>query len=131
VTIDPRVWFTDIGETIDFSPGQLPLVGDPNCNPDTYVPTNVGDFALPPETPATQSCGASGQSCCTTDAGATTASCLGPLSCNDGFCTATYCIPNSSFLSGTQPGMNAGINLFSSILTGAAYQAQYVATGGD
>jgi hypothetical protein len=129
VTIDPRAWFTDIGQPIDFSPGQLPLVGDPNCNPDAYVSTNLGNFALSPETTPPQ-CGASGQPCCTSDAGAATP-CLGALTCTQGFCAATYCIPNSSFLSGSDPGMNAGINLFSSVATGAAYSARYVESDGE
>jgi N-acetylneuraminic acid mutarotase len=72
VTVDPRVWFTQQSEPLDFSPGQLPFVTDPNCNPDSSVPLDPQDYGLAPETPppSTQTCGGSGQACCTVSAGA-------------------------------------------------------------
>jgi N-acetylneuraminic acid mutarotase len=71
ITVDPRIWFTQGGEPIDFSPGQLPFVTDPNCNPDSSVPLDPQDYGLAPETPppSTQTCGGSGQPCCAVDAG--------------------------------------------------------------
>jgi hypothetical protein len=72
VTVDPRVWFTQQSEPLAFSPGQLPLVTDPNCNPDSSVVLDPQDYGLAPETPppSTQTCGGSGQVCCMVSAGA-------------------------------------------------------------
>jgi len=128
VTVDPRIWFTQQGEFIDFSPGKLPLVTDPNCNPDSAVITNPQDYALAPETPppSTQTCGGSGQPCCTADAGsASEMTCLGALSCENLVCGPTYCIPNSSFLPGTDPGATAGFDLFTEITSAAPFSASY------
>jgi hypothetical protein len=71
VTVDPSIWFTQQSAPLDFSPGQLPRVTDPNCNPDSAVTVNPQDYGLAPETPppSTQTCGGSGQGCCTVAAG--------------------------------------------------------------
>ena len=50
--------------------------------------------------------------------------CLGALTCTDDVCGPTYCIPNSSFLSGTDPGATAGFDLFTEIISGAAVLRQ-------
>ena len=123
MTVDPRVWFTEQGLPIDFSPGQLPRITDPNCNPDPAVITNPQSYALAPEEPppSTQTCGGSGQPCCSADAGSSGAACLGALSCTEGVCGPTYCIPNSSFLTGADPGANAGADLFSEIISAAPF----------
>ena len=118
VTIDPRAWF-NLG--IDFS--QLPTVADDAClSGDPQTPMNPSDFALPPETPppADQTCGGSGQPCCTDGA-----ACLGALTCTTGVCGPTYCIPNTSFATGI--GAAAGVALFSGVQTGgpAAYAVSY------
>jgi hypothetical protein len=120
VTVDPRVWFTQQAEPIDF--GRLPRITDPNCNPDSSVFTNPQNFALAPATPppSTQTCGGSGQACCTGE------SCLGVLTCSDGLCGPAYCIPNSSFLPGTDPGATAGLDLFSEIVSSAPFSVSYV-----
>jgi hypothetical protein len=127
VTVDPRVWFSQQTLPIDFSPGQLPPILDPNgeanstCNPDSSVSTAPQDFALAPETPPppTQTCGGSGQPCCT-------GACLDALTCTNGICGPTFCIPNSSLLSGADPGANAGLDLFSEIISGAPFAVRYV-----
>ncbi len=121
LSIDPRVWFTQQSLPIDFSPGQLPLVTDPNCNPDSAVFTNPQSYALAPETPppSAQICGGSGQPCCTGE------TCLGALTCTEGVCGPTYCIPNSSFLSGADPGANAGFDLFSEVISAAPFSVTY------
>jgi hypothetical protein len=36
------------------------------------------------------------------------------------------CIPNSSLLSGADPGANAGLDLFSEIISGAPFAVRYV-----
>jgi len=125
VTVDPRVWFTQQAEPIDFSAGQLPVITDPNCNPDGSVPTEITSFALPPETPppASQTCGGSSQPCCT---GASTQPCIGALTCTGGVCGPTVCIPNSSFLSGVDPGATAGLDFFTEIISGAPFTVRYV-----
>ena len=121
ITVDPRVWFSQQSLPIDFSPGQLPTVMDPNCNPDSAVFMNPQDYGLAPETPppSTQTCGGSGQSCCV---GST---CLGALTCTNDVCAPTYCIPNSSFLTGADPGSTAGFDLFSEIVSGAPFSVHY------
>jgi len=121
VTVDPRRWF-DLG--VDFS--QLPLVTDDACiDGDPDVPTTFADYAMSPESPppASQTCGGSGQPCC-----ASGAACLGALSCTSNVCGPTYCIPNSSFATGT--GASAGVALFSGIQTAgpAAYAVRYSGT---
>jgi len=129
MTVDPRIWFTQQGLPIDFSPGQLPAVMDPNCNPDSAVFMNPQDYGLAPETPppSTQTCGGSGQSCCTVDAGGISEStCLGALTCTNDVCAPTYCIPNSSFLTGADPGSTAGFDLFSEVISGAPFSVSYV-----
>ncbi|HEY3821028.1 MAG TPA: hypothetical protein VGL81_27880 [Polyangiaceae bacterium] len=134
VTVDPRVWFTQQSLFIDFSPGQLPLVSDPNCNPDSAVFTNPQSYALAPETPppSSQTCGGSGQPCCmgddagSADGGAPLGPpCLGALTCSEGVCGPTYCIPNNSFLTGADPGANAGFDLFSEIISAAPFSVSY------
>jgi hypothetical protein len=124
ITVDPRVWFDQQTLPIDFSSGQLPLVTDPNCNPDTAVSTVPADFALPPETPppSTQTCGGSGQPCCADDACLDALTCTGP----GGLCGPTFCIPNSSLLSGSDPGANAGEDLFTEVISGAPFSVSYV-----
>lgn len=126
MTVDPRIWFTQQVDPIDFSAGQLPPVTDPNClSADTAVPVSPQDYALAPETPppSTQTCGGSGQPCCSDDAGLGT--CLGALTCNDSICGPTFCIPNSSFLSGSDPGATAGVDLFSEIISSAPFSVRY------
>jgi hypothetical protein len=127
MTVDPRIWFTEQGLPIDFSPGQLPLITDPNCNPDSAVPSTPQSYALSPEVPdpITQTCGGSGQPCCAVDAGSSASACLGALTCTEGVCGPTYCIPNSSFLSGADPGANAGADLFSEIISAAPFSVAY------
>jgi hypothetical protein len=122
ITVDPRVWFSQQSLPIDFSPGQLPTVMDPNCNPDSAVFMNPQDYGLAPETPppSTQTCGGSGQSCCV---GST---CLGALTCTNDVCAPTFCIPNSSFLTGADPGSTAGFDLFSEVISGAPFSVSYV-----
>jgi hypothetical protein len=124
LTIDPRQWFN---LNIDFS--TLPHVTDAAClTGDPVVAVNPGDFALSPETPATGTCGASGQPCC--GAPATDGGCDGPLACTSsdpasGVCGPVYCIPDTSFGSGA--GAQQGVELFEGILTGggAAYSVTY------
>jgi hypothetical protein len=130
ITVDPRVWFTQQSLFIDFSPGQLPAITDPSCNPDSSVFTNPASYALAPETPppASQTCGGSGQPCCATeDAGAGDAgpSCLEALTCTAGTCGPTYCIPNSSFLPGADPGATAGLDLFTEITSAAPFSVSF------
>ncbi len=127
MTVDPRIWFTQQGLPIDFSPGQLPLITDPNCNTDSAVPTTPQTYALAPEQPppSTQTCGGSGQPCCAVEAGSPGAACLGALTCTEGVCGPTYCIPNSSFLTGADPGANAGADLFSEIISAAPFSVSY------
>lgn len=118
VTVDPRQWFK-LG--IDFS--RLPTVSDSSCvdgDPETSM--SSVDYALSPETPppASQTCGGSGQPCCTSGPG-----CLGALTCTSNVCGPTYCIPNSSFATGT--GAAAGVAFFSGVQTGgpAAYAVSF------
>ena len=128
LTVDPRVWLTQQGLPIDFSPGQLPTVMDPNCNPDSAVFMSPQDYGLAPETPppSTQTCGGSGQACCSVDAGGISEStCLGALTCTNDVCAPTYCIPNSSFLTGADPGSTAGFDLFSEVISGAPFSVRY------
>jgi len=128
VVVDPRIWFTQQAEPLDFSPGRLPLVTDPSCNPDSAVFTNPQSYALAPETPppSTQACGASGQPCCVSDAGGVSEqTCLGALTCTADVCGPTYCIPNSSFLSGADPGATAGVDFFAEIISGAPFSVSY------
>ncbi len=126
VTVDPRIWFTEQAEPIDFTVGQLPVVTDPNCDPDTASITEPQQYGLPPETPppASQTCGGSGQPCCASS-GEATGTCLGALTCTSGLCGPTYCIPNSSFLTGADPGATAGVDLFSEIVSGAPFSVRY------
>lgn len=130
VTVDPRLWFTQLVVPVDFAPGQLPLVTDPNClTLDTASPMEPQGYALTPETPppSSQVCGGSGQPCCTVGPADTGASpCLGALTCTSGVCGPTYCIPNSSFLSGADPGASAGVDLFTEITSAAAFSVRYV-----
>lgn len=73
MTVDPRVWFSQQSDPIQFSPGQLPLVTDAiTCNPDTAVVLDPQDYALTPETapPSSQTCGGSTQACCPVGSGA-------------------------------------------------------------
>ena len=132
MTIDPRVWFSSNRSPIDFSPGQLPQITDPSCNPDPSVFTNPQNYALAPETPppSTQTCGGSGQPCCSTDAGGIPEQTCpgGALTCTLDVCGPTYCIPNSSFLSGTDPGATAGFDLFSEVHSSAAFSVSYTQT---
>ena len=129
VTVDPRIWFTQQTEFFDFSPGKLPAVTDPTCNPDFSVFTNAESFALAPSTPppSSQTCGGSGQPCCTTDAGGfQEGTCLGALTCIENqVCGPTYCIPNTSFLTGADPGSVPGLDLFTEITSGAPFSASY------
>jgi hypothetical protein len=128
VTVDPRPWF-NLG--IDFS--TLPRVTDEEClTGDTEVPLSPADYALAPETPASGSCGGSGQPCCASDGGAPAAGggCTAPLSCTSsdpsvGLCGPTYCIPDTSF--GTGTGSQQGAALFQGLFTGgsAAYAVTY------
>jgi hypothetical protein len=121
VTVDPRAWFN---ENIDFS--TLPMVTDNNClQADALLPLTAADFALPAESPASTSCGGSSQPCCTGDAGAASGTCTGALTCNDGVCGPTYCIPNTNFATGA--GALQGQELFDGISTGgsAAYAVTY------
>jgi hypothetical protein len=92
VTVDPRVWFTQQASPIDFSAGQLPAIGDPNCNPDGAVVTSAQGYAIAPGAPA-----------------------------------PTVCIPNSSLLSGDVPGASAGVDLYSEVVSAAAFSVRYVA----
>jgi len=91
MTVDPRVWFTQQAEPIDFSAGQLPLIADPDClSADTAVPESPQDYAMTPGAPP-----------------------------------PTVCIPNSSFLSGTDPGATAGVDLFTEIVSAAPFAVHY------
>ncbi|HEY1697588.1 MAG TPA: hypothetical protein VGG39_35750 [Polyangiaceae bacterium] len=121
VTVDPRVWFTQQEEPFDFAPGQLPSIADPNCNPDPDVFTNPSSYALAPDVPAPsdQTCGGSSQPCCAGDV------CLGALTCAEGVCGPSVCIPNSSFLPGTVPGSTAGLDLYSEVVSAAAFTVTY------
>jgi hypothetical protein len=131
MTVDPRVWFTQQAEPIDFSAGQLPPVTDPDClSADTATSVSPQDYAMTPEVapPASQTCGGSGQPCCLADQGAgsgAAGTCVGSLTCNDAVCGPTFCIPNSSFLPGTDPGATAGFDLFSEIISGAPFSVRY------
>jgi hypothetical protein len=132
ITVDPRVWFQQQSTFIDFSPGQLPVVTDPNCNPDFSVFYGPQNYALTPETPppAAQTCGGSAQPCCGADAGMPAgvgpSGCLDALTCSSGFCGPTYCIPNSSLLSGTVPGATSGLDFFTEIISGASFSVSYM-----
>jgi hypothetical protein len=91
VTVDPRVWFTQQTEPIDFSAGQLPLIGDSDClSADPAVPVSPNDYAMTPGAPP-----------------------------------PTVCIPDSSFLSGTDPGATAGVDLFAEIISSAPFAVHY------
>jgi hypothetical protein len=91
VTIDPRVWFTQQAQPIDFSAGQLPPIGDPNClSADTAAPVAPQAYAMTPGVPP-----------------------------------PTVCIPNSSFLSGADPGATAGLDLFAEIVSAAPFAVHY------
>jgi hypothetical protein len=129
ITVDPRAWFTDLDEPIDFSAGQLPLASDANClDADMDAPLSGTAYALSPETPppGSQNCGGSGQPCCMTDAGGTTTlTCNGPLACTNEVCGPTYCIPNSSFLAGTDPGATAGQDFFTEVASGGPFSVRY------
>jgi hypothetical protein len=137
VTVDPRVWFQDLSDPINFSAGQLPVITDPNCNPDFSVSYSAYNYALPPETPppSTQTCGGSSQPCCNADAdagvpaGVGTSGCLGPLMCSSGYCGPTYCIPNSSLLSASEVSSTAaaaGFDFFDEVISGAPFSVSYV-----
>jgi hypothetical protein len=54
-----------------------------------------------------------------------TQTCLGALTCTNGVCGPTYCIPNSSLLSGADPGSTAGFDLFTEIVSGAPFSVSY------
>ncbi len=56
VTVDPRVWFQEQSTPIAFGPGQLPSIDDPDCNPDSAVPTTPASFALVPDAPPPTVC---------------------------------------------------------------------------
>jgi hypothetical protein len=124
VTVDPRGWFN---ENIDFS--TLPQVTDEDCLAgDSLLALNPSDYAFAPETPSGDAgCGGSAQACCADDAGIplATGACEGALTCNDGVCGPTYCIPNTNFAMGT--GAPQGRQLFNGILTGgpSAYSVTY------
>jgi hypothetical protein len=129
VQIDPRAWFNS---GVDFS--ALPPVTDPSClDEDPSAPMSPEDYAFKPDTApaATETCGGSAQPCCAPTAASTTATCLGSLSCSNGICGPTYCIPNSSFAEAggdlTAAGAQAGANLFAGVQTGgpAAYSVRY------
>jgi hypothetical protein len=128
MTVDPRIWFTQQSLPIDFSPGQLPPITDNDCNPDSAVFTNPQSYALAPSTPppGTQTCGGSGQACCSANGtGSSQSTCLGALTCTEGVCGPAYCIPNSSFLTGADPGASAGADLFSEITSAAPFSVSY------
>jgi hypothetical protein len=123
VTIDPRVWFTQQSEYIDFSDGKLPQITDPDCNTDYDVFTNAQSYALAPETPppAGQTCGGASQPCCTGDI------CNGPWTCSSGTCGPAVCIPNSSLLEGTVPGSTAGNDFFGKVISASPFSVSYAA----
>jgi hypothetical protein len=120
VTVDPRKWFTEQSNPIDFS--RLPPITDPTCNQDTLLYTPVPSYALQPETPppSTQTCGGSAQPCCPP-----LFTCDGGLTCNEDVCGPAYCIPNSSNLSGGDLGGTYGDELFKKITSGDPFSVQY------
>jgi len=124
VTVDPRGWFN---ENIDFS--TLPRVADEDClQGDSLLPVDPSDYARASETPPGDAgCGGSAQACCVDETGAplATGACEGALTCNDGVCGPTFCIPNTNFATGA--GALQGRELFNGILTGgpSAYSVTY------